>query len=624
MARKRRQQRSTPQTSQPTSIDSCAYSTSELYRSRGTAAPQLERITVEVSFPADTLEVDCRDFGFHGELGAAIVRAIDPHWPGRTAVEKATTYRARESNRLVLVTRVAAPKGTLRDLALRLDKQDMALELTPFSPLPGSNLLPARGRARVLGAEKYIAAQYHISGVPTDISNHVAWEALEKAYKLDPCTIRRAVLVNHTSELLVTTRPGAPRLPEEHTYSYRDEQQRMATATLRAFPCRAAILEPTVSCTPPPRAHAQAARRDARQRAAATERQIVHNDLLWQAYWQAEGDRQTAAAAQAAAQQQTPTDPRPAAAAAAAAAATATAAAGAPAPNAAARGGDARQASTAGPAAAARPPPPAAAPVVSLDQRTQTLHELNAQESEAERKRLRQAAREKQRQDAAAAANRRQAAEAEEAAAAANTAPAATTIASDSARAATNIAQPAPTAPPTAPAPAAEGAAPQPPSPGPGRPERGRTRERSPQAESPQEAPPRKRSQSRQEDWLTASDLDAMYTTGGYARKPNETDENFERRVNGSRAGLARGRSASAETRARQAAERRAGDSQSKTPRKPRRNGSASGRGTPRANQDIKTPSRQLRPSQDNGDDDLTNTTPSQVTAAISPLTQHP
>jgi hypothetical protein len=227
----------------------------------------------------------------------------------------------------------------------------------------------------VLGAEKYIAAQYHISGVPTDISNHVAWEALEKAYKLDPCTIRRAVLVNHTSELLVTTRPGAPRLPEEHTYSYRDEQQRMATATLRAFPCRAAILEPTVSCTPPPRAHAQAARRDARQRAAATERQIVHNDLLWQAYWQAEGDRQTAAAAQAAAQQQTPTDPRPAAAAAAAAAATATAAAGAPAPNAAARGGDARQASTAGPAAAARPPPPAAAPVVSLDQRTQTLHE---------------------------------------------------------------------------------------------------------------------------------------------------------------------------------------------------------------------------------------------------------
>ena len=111
-----------------------------------------------------------------------------------------------------------------------------------------------------------------------------------------------------------------------------------------------------------------------------------------------------------------------------------------------------------------------------------------------------------------------------------------------------------------------------------------------------------------------------MYTTGKWARRENEPDADYERRVNGPRLGLAKGRAASAETRARQAAERHAQGSQQADPqRKPRRSASD----PPRASQDTRRPSLQLRPPQDSGDDaTTTNAKPSQATAAIPPLTQ--
>ena len=310
MAKQRRQQRPAQQDSQAKPSDSCAYSTAEIYRAVGKAAQEIERFTVEVTFPANASEVDCRDFGYHGELGAAIVRAIDPHRTRPIAVEKATTYRAREHSHLVLATRVLAPKGTLRDLALRLGKLDLGLDLGTFNPLPGSNLAPARARARVVGADKYVASQYMVSGVPTDIQSSVAWLVLERAYGLEAGAIQRAVPWNHTTELMVTTRPGAPRLPEEHTYSYRDGQQRTAMATLRATPVRPTTLEPTVSCAPPPRAHAQAARRTARQHCAGEERALVHHSALWEAHRRAEEEHRTEAAEAA---HQLPKDPAAAA-----------------------------------------------------------------------------------------------------------------------------------------------------------------------------------------------------------------------------------------------------------------------------------------------------------------------
>ena len=120
---------------------------------------------------------------------------------------------------------------------------------------------------------------------------------------------------------------------------------------------------------------------------------------------------------------------------------------------------------------------------------------------------------------------------------------------------------------------------------------------------------------------MTAQDLAAKYTSGKWVRNEKETDEHYEYRVNGSRLALERGRAASAETRARQAAERHA---QADPLRKPRRSASADTSSNPRASQGTKTPSLQLRLLQDSGENSTTNATPSQATAANTPLTQQP